>query len=300
MTPSTIPDHFGDPSSEYRAARERMALFERSDAGILRLTGTDALDLLQRTTTGELARLAAGETAMTVIQTETARILDWAEVRRRDNDLILVTGPGRAEADLAWLDRMVIMDDVTVEDLSADWRCIDLVGPSVGRKRLCGPAAEIDGLVAALLERGEAVRAGRLADESLRLEQGRPRVGRELTAETNPLEARLHESISFTKGCYPGQEVIARLITYKSLKRTLCAFELSREVAAPAPGANHPLVDGGAAAARITSVGWSYGRNAWLALGFARNDLAAPGTSLEFSGPDGPFEGRVLEYPPLA
>lgn len=64
------------------------------------------------------------------------------------------------------------------------------------------------------------------------------------------------------------------------------------------PGGNWPLIDGGAVAARLTSVAWSYGRECWMALGFARNELAAPGTVLTFDAPDGPLEGRVLEDPP--
>lgn len=295
-----MPDHFGDPAAEYRAARERIALFERHDLITIRLAGADALDLLHRITTADLAGLAVGASATAVLVTEKARVLDWLEVRRREFDLILIGAACQRTELLAWLDRMIIMEEVTVEDLSDGWRIVDVVGPSVGVARSVGPADEMAGLAAERLDRGEGVRAGRLAHESLRLEERWPLVGRELTLDTNPLEARLHDSISFTKGCYPGQEVIARMITYKSLKRTLCAFDLGRPAPELPAGQSWPLIDGGAVAARLTTTGWSYGRERWMALGFARNELATPGMTLIFEASDGPLEATVLEGRPNA
>lgn len=71
--------------------------------------------------------------------------------------------------------------------------------------------------------------------EHLRIRQGRPAAEAELTEDYNPLEARLGHTISFNKGCYIGQETIARLNTYQGVKQHLWGLELSAVVPAPTP-----------------------------------------------------------------
>jgi len=321
----------------WRRAVDQAALFDRSDRGRLVLAGADSLDLLHRTTTGDLAALPIGGFATSVIQTETGRVLDWILLWRRAADLLVVTGPGRGADDLAWVDRMVIMDDVTPQLLDDTTRLYELAGPAAGAMLaavglpVAGASDEgtprttegqIDGIdvtvacartgargefwllvpaagapeVAARLEAAGAVPAGAEIDDAIRLERGQPLVGRELTTDANPLEARLEASIGFQKGCYPGQEVIARMITYKSLKRRLSLLALDQAIPSPPVGGSWPLVDG-TAAGRITSTAWSFLHGAPLAMGYLRNDLAAPGTVVQVKGPDGPVAGRVLDFP---
>jgi folate-binding protein YgfZ len=324
-------------AASHRAAPRSAVLFRRSDRGLLRLTGGDALDLLHRTTTADLARLPVGGAAPTVVQTETARVVDWLTVIRRADDIVLVGGPGRGDELAAWIDRLVIMEDVQVETLGAGVDLFEVAGPGAA-----AAVAEAFDDAAGALRTGQVLESARVpgvtivrgfelrpdahlllfdssadraplekwlassavtvadasTDEALRIAEGRPLVGRELNGDANPLEARLETSVSFTKGCYPGQEVVARLVTYKSLKRRLALFELDRDVPSPAPGTNYPAVDGGAPAARITSVARACDRTATIALGYAKNELAAPGTDLLFSAADGPVRGRVLDFPP--
>ncbi|MDZ4803275.1 MAG: glycine cleavage T C-terminal barrel domain-containing protein [Candidatus Eisenbacteria bacterium] len=344
-TPLNESAAFGPPAGDasqliasHRAARDGAALIDRSDRARLVLSGPDALDLLHRTTTADLSELAAGQFATTVIQIETGRILDWLLLWRRTDDLLIVTGPGRGAADLEWLDRMVIMDDVTVRSLDDESALFELSGPDaaaiLGRLGLklpgrVGAAAEprcVDGIVdgalitvaiarraehpecwlvvpraaapavAARLQQAGATPIGLVVDEALRLERGQPLVGRELTNQANPLEARLHASIGFRKGCYPGQEVIARMITYKSVKRILSLIQLERAVTAPRTGSSYPLADG-TAAGRITSTAWSFQHAAPLAMGYLRNDLALTGTKVAVNTPDGPVGGQVIDFP---
>ena len=340
----------GSPAAEpaqlaaaYRAARDGACLIERSERGRFILSGADALDLLHRTTTADLSGLVAGQFATTVIQTETGRILDWLLLWRRADDLLIVTGPGRGAADLEWVDRMVIMDDVVATSLDEESALFELSGPDapviLERAGLELPGFNLDGgqaaameqrchegmigatritvaiarlsqrpefwlivpraaatAVAARLTEAGATPIGADVDEALRLERGQPLVGRELTNEANPLEARLRASIGLRKGCYPGQEVIARLITYKSIKKTLSLIRLERAVTAPPAGSSYPLVDG-AASGRITSTAWSFRHDAPLAMGYLRNDLAGVGTTVVVTTPDGPVSGQVIDFP---
>jgi folate-binding protein YgfZ len=85
--------------------------------------------------------------------------------------------------------------------------------------------------------------------QQLRIEQGRPMAGAELTEDYNPLEAGLWAAVSFDKGCYIGQETIARLNTYQGVKQQLWGLTLS---AAAEPGS--PITHGGAKVGQLTSV----------------------------------------------
>jgi folate-binding protein YgfZ len=76
-----------------------------------------------------------------------------------------------------------------------------------------------------------AVNMGEDAWECLRIEQGRPKPDAELTEDYNPLEVGLWQTISFSKGCYIGQETIARLNTYKGVKQHLWGVKLTGSVA---------------------------------------------------------------------
>jgi folate-binding protein YgfZ len=89
------------------------------------------------------------------------------------------------------------------------------------------PVASLATLWEALVKLG-AIPAGKNAWESLRIQQGRPAADRELTEDYNPLEAGLWRAISFDKGCYIGQETIARLNTYKGVKQRLWGIKLDR------------------------------------------------------------------------
>lgn len=319
-----------DIESGYAALRQGAGVISRHDWGRLRLTGADRADLLHRTTTGNLRGLAAGAGAPTILQTETAKIIDWLTVYERGADMLVVAGPGRGAEAAAWIDRIVIMDDVVVEDITATTGLLELCGPrapevaaalagpaaatlephahltfelegapitlAAGRPqeppfyRLVAPLTALDALNARLAALG-AVPVTEAAAEALRAELGVPAVGRELTPDANPLEARLHKSISFDKGCYTGQEVIAKMITYKSMKRTLVGYHLPEGITPPSPGHWHPVRQGHEVVGRLTTVSWSPGRRAWIGLGLLKNQCAAPGTPLRVDPANHPVGG---------
>lgn len=123
--------------------------------------------------------------------------------------------------------------------------------------------------------------------EMLRIERGLPRFGRELTEDYNPLEARLDAAISWTKGCYVGQEVVARLDSRQKLARLLVGLRLEPgpvpEAGSPIEAPDRPGVEAG----RITSVAPSLDLRRVIGLGYVRTDLSEPGTPLTvLSGED--------------
>jgi hypothetical protein len=337
---------FGNPKAEYRAARTAVAMFDGSGLGRLRMGGPDALSVLHRTTTADLKNLAPGQGAMTVIQTETARILDWVSVWVLEDHVLVVTAPGRAEEDCAWIDARIIMDDAQVADVTKETELVELVGPrapdvvteilgfsaagllphhtarttlegssvvvargmatSLPRYWLLASTQQISAVADWLVERGKAQPAGQEVSEVLRVEQGIPAVGRELTEGTNPLEAGLRDSIGFQKGCYTGQEVIARMITYDSVRRALVGLELAEPVAAPKERASYPVLaappdsaptPAGTSAGRVTSIVRSLGRDQTIGLGIIKKELAEPGLRVEIAAGPRRIRGSVTGLP---
>lgn len=163
---------------------------------------------------------------------------------------------------------------------------------------LFAPAEALPGLWSALVEAG-AVPVGRGALEVLRVEAGRPRYGAELSEEVIPTEAfestgLLSRAISFTKGCYTGQEVIVRIAHRGHVNRHLRGLLLG-DAPAPAPGAPlfHP--ETGKEVGRVTSVASSPRMGETVALGFVRRELE-PGDEVRVGAPDG-TRARVARLP---
>ena len=156
--------------------------------------------------------------------------------------------------------------------------------------RMLGPRSDAAAIEASLLAAGGRAGIGLVkADhdllEVLRIEAGWPGAGHELTEEWNPLETELRPLISFTKGCYTGQEVIARLNTYKKVQRALRGLRLAGAVESadaarmPAPGSD--LRDEcGAPAGVVTSAAYSPGLGTAIALAFVELAKSTPGTKL--------------------
>jgi len=147
----------------------------------------------------------------------------------------------------------------------------------------------------ALLELGAAFGASPIGEEALevlRIERGQPRFGREITLEHNPLEARLDDAISWTKGCYIGQEVVARLDSRHKISRLLSGLRLTAaDAPVPAPGApveahGHPGIDAG----QVTSAARTFEPDETIALAYLRQDSSAPGTRVVVM-----VEGRLHE-----
>lgn len=129
--------------------------------------------------------------------------------------------------------------------------------------------------------------AGSLTYNVLRIRAGRPGVGRELSLDYIPLEAGLWDEVSFHKGCYTGQEIIARMESRGRLAKVMVRLELSAAVEAPAS----LFVDGRDVGTLTSSVVTPDGQS--LGIGFVKMPLAQPGTALRVG--DGAATGRILD-----
>ncbi len=135
------------------------------------------------------------------------------------------------------------------------------------------------------------VEAGPATLEVLRIEAGLPAPGSELTEDHNPWEARLDDAVALDKGCYVGQEVIARLHTYRKVARLLVRLEMDG-TNAPTPGAG--IARAGERIGAITSAARVPGQDRVVALGYVRDEDAASSEAVMVECSEGPVPGRIL------
>jgi glycine cleavage system T protein len=159
----------------------------------------------------------------------------------------------------------------------------------------------VDGLTAAwerLWETGSPMGLkpfGTVARESLRIEAGLPRAGTDLTDEVVPPEANLEgKAFSLSKGCYPGQEVVARMDTYGSVRRHLVGLTLKDDVI-PSKGAK--LFSGDREVGWVSSAARSPSLGAVIAFGFPLRDFSNPGTVLTVEIEGERYEASVAPLP---
>ena len=289
--------------------------------GCLKATGEDALDLLNRLSTNKVDHLEPGHWAPTVLTSDRGRIVDLLSVVHAGERVYLLTSPGQQQAVIEWLDKYTIMEDLEVEDVSASVAIVALAGDGANAslgleppeaERLPGmqypaptvsgggwdaiavsrplgtlpcclliaPAKATDAIVDALAASG-ATEADAEAWETLRVSNGAPAFGSEMGEPYNPLEAGLIGAIDFTKGCYIGQEVIARLDSYDRVQKYLSVLRFTEGSEATA-GAT--MYHDGRPAGTVTSLYRTPGGEL-RGLGFVRTAAATPGQTLELQAP---------------
>lgn len=216
---------------------------------VIEMTGAESADLLHRIGTSDLSGLAPGEIWRTLLLTEKGRIVDAVWVLHTGRSLLLLTSGGRGEEVMRWLDRSIIMEDITLADRTSS-RTVDVSfrdpqrPGGVTAMYFMQPAS----FIVREQRRERPAECGPLFEE-WRIHAGIPQAGHELTDDYNPLELNLWDWISFTKGCYPGQEVIARLETYNKVQRAIYRFRSG----GPVRAGESLRDDTGREAGRITS-----------------------------------------------
>lgn len=299
----------------YEGALKHAAYFHQHNTGLLRVTGQDRVDFLQRQTINDLRLLTIDRSISTVLTSATARILDLLGVVDQGEGLDVITLPGRFSKTLKFLrSRIFFSDQVSVADQSADFAQLILFGAQI--KEILNPLElpaptpdhihqiEIDnqpitvigqpvlGTVGYrflvpitarntftnILDRAGAAKLDTDTFEILRVESGQPGSEGELTAAYTPLEIGLGQLISDSKGCYTGQEIIARQITYDKVAKKLVKIQL--ETLAPT-GAVIKVEE--KTAGNLTSVAQSphFGP---IGLGVVRRQYAESGTHLSVIG----------------
>lgn len=286
----------------YRAAREALA-HRFLPAALIDVAGEDRVSFLQGQLTQEMRGLSAGESRPAAGLTPKGKLLFVAQVVGLEDRLRLVVPQSLRQTVLDHLRKYAVFTKVGIEDRSAEFLRVGLYGPRGAKLEtpaafLRLPArADLSAQLLVPAERREEVEsllaaAGstELPDESaevLRVEAGRPVFGVDMDSTNLPDEVGMDDAISTTKGCYVGQEVVARLRTYGRVNRRLVSFRFP-EGPLPAgdvlrrPGEEIPSRT---EAGRVTSSVVSP-RLGPIGLGYAFHDVASGARLVSASRPD--------------
>ncbi len=312
---------YSTAEEEYQAVTTAAGVHDTSYMGRLKAIGDDGLDLLNRLSTNKVLDLEPGQGAPTILTTDRGRILDLIGVVNVDDYILLITSPGAQQQVIDWLDKYTIMEDLVVEDITGETTMLSVLGPAsqVAVESAAGIllnqlppyhslTAEMAGHRVRIVNRpfGELPSFDLLMDpdaaagvwehlsasgvppvgeeafEAVRLSYAVPAYGHELGESYNPLEAGLIGSIDFTKGCYIGQEVIARLDTYQKIQKHLVRLEFSADATV---SEGDTLNDDGREVGKVTSVTRIPAGQGLIGLAYVRKASASPGNVLELADP---------------
>lgn len=318
--------HYGDVSAEYAAITQGGGgLFDASSRDRLLVTGPDAVSFLQGLATQELEGHESGTSVEAAFITAKGKLITDARVTLLDDGVLLDMEGGGTTALQEHFSRYLINEEVSWMEVSEALVQLQVWGPGARKSldlessqsgdvtavSLAG--AELVGVVgdfavelfvpgeiaeAVVVELKEKLAAqqgrpvGRAALEPYRIEQGLGRFGIDWNESTNPLEAGLDRALSFGKGCYIGQEVVAKATYIGRVNRRLVRL---RYTGTPLPS-DTPLI-GGRAPGRLTSSAQIPQSDTVVALGYVRRDMTPAGSELRLGeGEDAPT-ARVEGWP---
>ncbi|QLE56317.1 folate-binding protein YgfZ [Nostoc sp. TCL26-01] len=312
----------GKDAAAIQAATAGVAVCDRSHWGRIRVSDDDRLRFLHNQSTNDFQSLKPGQGCDTVMVTSTARTIDLVSAYICDDDVLLLVSPSRREFLLQWLDRYIFFaDKVQLTDITDETATLSIIGAEsdaivekLGAGAIIGQAygnhITVDDVIVAvgsglaspgytlilpvsqkqqiweqILELG-AVELSDRAWDTIRILQGRPAPDAELTDDYNPLEVGLWQTISFSKGCYIGQETIARLNTYKGVKQYLWGIHLN----APATVGDNIAI-GDEKVGKLTS--YTQTSDGYFGLGYIRSKAGGVGLKVQV----GNTEGEIVAIP---
>lgn len=323
---------FGDTAAEVHAIHTAAGLADLTAWRLLRFEGPDRAAYLHNLTTNDIKKLEAGRGCRAFILDAKGKVQTELRIHNQDEVLWAVIRPELGETALHLADKYLIMEDVQVIDDTGQFGLLSLQGPralqvlhevwsiqpesaehewttvrweeatvtilradrtGLGGYDLLLPIEHSATLWKRLAESAVVVPVGTDAMEIVRIESGIPRIGRDLTSDNIPIEAEAYDAISYTKGCYLGQEVIARLQAHGNhVSQKLMGLRISGDTV-PAPG--DELRNAEKTVGHVTSAVWSPTYKRPVAMAMIRRGAIQPGTRLTCCTASGEITVEVVE-----
>jgi folate-binding protein YgfZ len=308
----------------YQAFRRAAGLVRRGDRGVLAVTGPDRLTWLQGLLTNDVVALPIGGVCDAAYLTPQGRMITDMRVVSLAAETLLDVPGSLAEALRSKLDGLIFAEDARIADLTRSLLVLDVHGPQaplvvdqlpeslkarvtvvadapygVPGFSIFAPAGDFDAVQAALATEGALVTTLETLDV-LRVEAGRPAFLIDMDEHTLPLEAGLeNRAISFTKGCYVGQEIIVRVTQrgHGRVAKKLTGLGLAK---AELPKRGDPIFAGDREIGRVTSAVWSPMLERGIALGYLHRDYLDVDTRVLVRTSSGPVDARVESLPFIA
>ncbi|HZY94722.1 MAG TPA: glycine cleavage T C-terminal barrel domain-containing protein [Candidatus Bathyarchaeia archaeon] len=315
LAPDSIPLSYTDAKQEYWTIRKNAGISDISNLGRLTVKGKDRSTWLNGLVTNEISKLGEDAGVHAALLNTKARVLADLYIYSLGDHFLVDTGNAPASKVKQILDQFIITEQVKVDDSSQDLVQITLQGPksSLAIKQLLdvdvsllsglhckqlGPSiiisrdrSGVSGFdivlprdeseavwQAFMLKAADSVQpVGSTALDILRLEAGIPKYGTDVDENNIILESGFKDAISFSKGCYMGQEVVARATHIGRVNKQLAQFQI--ETTDPPPPKTKLTVES-RDAGYLTSAAYSPGIGKVVALGYANRDFAKENTRL--------------------
>jgi folate-binding protein YgfZ len=319
-----LPDYFGDPAAEYRSARDTVALIDKNYRAYLSFTGPDRVRYLNAILTNNIKDLAANHGIVSLLLNPQGHILAEIETFAFADRLFCVSYAMIRERLIEWLDKYIIMDEVTLTDETPRYGTLAVEGPKAAAlvkevagadiakyEELSSRGGKVGSIPCFIVKRSpggvsgaefltesdklpelwqillDAARwheggpMGYAALSGMRLTQGVPWFGYDFGEKQIAHEAGLQDShISYTKGCYTGQEIVERVRSRGQVNRQRVRLALSGN-ALPEPEALLTL--GGKEVGHVTRAARTWDPARILGMAYVRNEATAPGTVLQWA-----------------
>lgn len=290
--------------------RQNASWLDLSARGKIRVTGEDRARLLHAMTTQEVQSLTPGHGCYAFFLNAQGRILGDVNIFCREDFFLLDTEPETRQKLFDHIERYIIADDVTLEDATGEMATVAIEGPQAAAvlDRLGAPIPEADyvtrawsgAIVARVSSTGAggyfifllpakkldliaALDAAGIEEatpedaRTVRIEHGKPRYGEEISERYLVQETGQLHAVSFSKGCYLGQEIVERVRSRAQIHRVLRRLAID---ALEPPPAGTKLKSGDADSAEIASAVYSPALGKVAALAYVRTQFAEPGTEL--------------------
>ncbi len=314
LEPGKIPFTYANTTEEYWTIKKAVGLADISHLGRLRITGKDRVSFLNGLLTNDISQLKENKGQRSALLNSKARVLADLHLYAQPDGLLIDTGESPASHVKEILDRFIITEDVQIQDSSQDLVQLTVQGPRSSQvvKEVLGPEAQdlkqleqktlgpstiiardrtgqtgydiiLPALEAEPVWHGFLLNGGDLglnpvgsqALEILRLEAGYPKYATDIDENTIILEAGFKDAINFNKGCYLGQEVVARATHIGRVNKQLVGLEVeTKDSVSP----RSKLMSDGREAGFITSAAFSPGLGRVASLGYANREFAKEGT----------------------
>jgi len=328
---SSYPVSFSDPADEYWTIKKTAGIADISSSGRLILTGKDRVTFLNGLLTNDVTQVKEDGGQHTALLSPKARVLADLYLYGLADEILIDTGSSPAGKVQEELERFVITEDVKIRNATSELVHLTIQGPESARAiketlrvavedlkplhhKSLGPSIIISrdrtgqGGYDIILpnQEAEAVWQGFLlntgdfgikpigskAMEILRLEAGYPKYGADIDQDMIVLEAGFKDGISFTKGCYMGQEVVARATHIGRVNKQLVKLEIESP---DPPSTRSKLKSEGVDVGFVTSAAFSPGLGKVVSLGYANRDHAKEGTKLTVESSNNQFPARITK-----
>jgi folate-binding protein YgfZ len=320
-----LPAAFSGFSTEYRAAREGVALLDTNYRAWFRLEGPDRVRYLNAMLTNETKDLAPGQGTRALLLNPQGHILSELEILSLEKEYLLSCPMPARERTFETLDKYIIMDDALLTEVTGDTASVGFEGPGalpalstllglsleqlpafghtsaefrgmalrlvrngetgLPGVRIIAPSRNLEALWAALAAAARAVGGmpvGWEALNALRLESGIPWLGYDFDEGTIPHEAALETThISFSKGCYMGQEIVERVRSRGHVNRRRAGLAFS---GTEVPVSGTVLTHSGEGAGHVTSAAFSPRLGRPIGMGYVRRAFLASGARFHWPG----------------